>query len=370
MDWTQQAMTESWIDEVEHPAARQGRSRPLPAGQVIGAILIAFVLAGLFTTASIVHNGEAMDDGVTRSVVLAVGRPLNSFAQSIGLTRPVAALEALVNNQALVASNTALTNGSNRILRIPHASPPPTGNQTPPANHTPSATPTPLYPQDVGGVVPVTKPTAANPLRLLVTGDSLSTYVGYQLANDVNHKVKVTLKSYDGTGLTRPDFFNWQLAAERLSSQYHPQAVVVVLGGNDGWNMTHDGKYLPWGSQGWITEYARRVAVVARTFLDHGAQRVYWAGPPTAASAKWNGIFRDLNEAVAMAVRATPGARYVNLYQGTAVNGRYTQVMTIDGKRVNTRQSDGIHFSLAGSQLPAELFLASLQREYGPLTSG
>ena len=369
-------MTKSWIDEVEHPAAHQGRSRPIPAGQVVGAILIAFALAGLFTSASIVHNAEAMNDGVTRTVVLAAGRPLNRFAQSIGLTRPVAALEALVNNQALVASNTALTNGSNNILRIPHASPSPsvnqghrpTGHQTPGAS--PSATPTPLYPQDVGGVVPVSKPTAASPLRLLVTGDSLSTYVGYQLANDVTHKVKVTLKSYDGTGLTRPDFFNWQLAAERLSSQYHPQAVVVVLGGNDGWNMTHDGKFLTWGSQGWITEYARRVAVVARTFLDHGAQRVYWAGPPTAASAKWNGIFRDLNEAVATAVRATPGARFVNLYDGTAVNGRYTQVMTIDGKRVNTRQSDGIHFSLPGAQLPAELFLASLQREYGPLTAG
>ncbi|MFZ0322913.1 MAG: hypothetical protein WAN48_02150, partial [Actinomycetes bacterium] len=66
-------------------------------------------------------------------------------------------------------------------------------------------------------------------------------------------------------------------------------------------------------------------------------------------------------------VRATPGARYVDLYRGTSVDGRFSQYLQVDGRRVDARQSDGIHFTLDGAVVPAQLALDLVEREYGAL---
>jgi hypothetical protein len=315
-----------------------------------------------------VRAGEGMDDGVTRTMVLAVARPIDSLASTVGLDLPRRGLDAIFGHGAWVAEGTDLTDGSDDVLDLPVApsttsSPAPDGpGPTKEPNH-----PELLYPQDVGGITEVARPTAKDPLKVLVTGDSLATYVGVAMANAIGNRGNVAVKTYNGTGLTRPDFFNWQVAAEKLSRERHPDVVAMVMGGNDGWNMTHDGESMTWGTPEWIQEYARRVAVVSRTFLSEGADRVFWAGPPTARDGKWNGIFRDINAAVTRAVRATPGARFVDVYEGTSDDGRYTPTLMIDGKKVNARQSDGIHFSLEGSAAPAAMFFDLFEREYGAL---
>jgi len=365
---TTQPPQQRWIDEVEHPAARRGRGRRVPAGQVIGAVVIALLTAALLNSAAMVRAGEGMDDGVTRTLVLAVARPIDALASTVGLDLPRRGLDAVFGHGAWVAEGTALTDGSDDVLDLPVA-PTPTASQgaAEPGPTKERAEPELLYPQDVGGITKVTRPTSKDPVKVLVTGDSLATYIGVEMANQVGNRGNVSVKTFNGTGLTRPDYFNWQVAAEKLSKERHPDAVVVVMGGNDGWNMTHNGESMTWGSPEWVQEYARRVAVVSRTFLDEGADRVFWAGPPTARDGKWNGIFRDINAGVTRAVRATPGVRFVDLYEGTSKDGTFTPTLVIDGKRVNARQSDGIHFSLEGSALPASMFFDLLEREYGDL---
>ena len=54
--------------------------------------------------------------------------------------------------------------------------------------------------------------TAADPLRILVTGDSLSDFDGQQLSRLVAAEhlpAKVRVQARNGTGLTQPSVFDW-----------------------------------------------------------------------------------------------------------------------------------------------------------------
>jgi hypothetical protein len=349
-----------WIDEVEHPASHT-RARRVPAGQAIATVLLALALAWLLNSESVLRKGEGMDPGVTRTVVLAVAGPVNSFAKMVGLATPRAALDAALGHQSYVAANTALETGSDDILNAPIPTPSASG----PKQHHQAVTV--LYPQDVGGITKIHPPTVSRPLRLLVTGDSLATYPGDQLANLSSAKVHVMVHSFNGTGLTTPGSFNWQLAAQNLVDDYHPDAVVMIMGANDGWDMKHDGQTLDWATPSWQHEYARRIAVVMQTFLRQGVDRVYYGGPPTAPASNYQRIFASINGAGEEAAAALPGARWVDLFNGTSSHGRYSRSEVYKGKRIDARQGDGLHWSYDGSLLPASLFLHALEREYGPL---
>ena len=351
-----------WIDEVEHPAAHT-RARAVPAGQVIATVFLVLVVAWLLNSESVLRKGEGMDPGITRTLVLAAARPVNDFAQRVGLSTPRSALDAALGHQSYVASNTALETGDDSILNTPVAAPSPSGSST----NRPTHHQTLLYPQDVGGITAVRAPTLTHPLKVLVTGDSLSTYPGDQLANLANSKVHVVVKGFNGTGLTTPGSFNWQVAAQNLVHDVHPDVVVVIMGANDGWDMTHDGATLDWASPPWQREYARRIAVVMQTFLRGGVDRVYYGGPPTSPAANYQRIFASINAAGAQAAAAIPGARWVDLFNGTSEHGRYSRSESYHGKRIDARQGDGLHWSFDGSVLPASLFLHALEREYGPL---
>src|SRR2546430_15591394 len=76
-----------YIDEVAHPAAR-ATERTLPAGKMVAGLVIALVTAALLNSHAIVRAGEGMNDGLTRDVTLAAGRPLDSFAATLGMDPP------------------------------------------------------------------------------------------------------------------------------------------------------------------------------------------------------------------------------------------------------------------------------------------
>ena len=120
----------------------------------------------------------------------------------------------------------------------------------------------------------------------------------------------------------------------------------MIIGGNDGWPMdTPAGQRVQVGDDDWIAEYARRAAAVMSTFQGDG-RAVYWSGPPTARAAKMDTLYRKINRADAAAADALVGAVYVDLYSGTAVDGRYSEYVQDGAKRVKARQPDGIHWSL------------------------
>jgi hypothetical protein len=202
---------------------------------------------------------------------------------------------------------------------------------------------------------------------VLVTGDSQAEFVGQRLVDAAPAGlIRTDVVARNSTGLTRPAFFNWELNARQEVEARKPDAVVMLIGGNDGFNVELDGQsYGPFTPE-WETEYARRTAVVMRALGSNGRRPVYWAPSPTARDDELNRIFRVQNFAVARAARAVPGGRYVDLFN-TIDGGEFRAISRIDGRRVISRQADGVHFTRDGALPPARLVLGAMARDYPAL---
>jgi hypothetical protein len=201
-------------------------------------------------------------------------------------------------------------------------------------------------------------------VHLFVTGDSQAQFVG-ELLTDLlpSDLFDVDVVARNATGLTNPEFFNWEINAQQEIDARKPDAVVMIMGGNDGFNVLVGGQLYGPDTPQWQTEYARRAAVVMRELGSDGRRPVYWVPPPTARDSEFNEIYATQNKAVEQAAAAVPGARYVDIYD-TINKGRYSDQLKIDGRRVLARQSDGVHFSRAGALVPARLIFRAMAKDY------
>ncbi|HXT38374.1 MAG TPA: DUF459 domain-containing protein [Chloroflexota bacterium] len=213
--------------------------------------------------------------------------------------------------------------------------------------------------------------TAADPLRLLVTGDSLTGYLGPILINEAASAgpVRGFVDTHNGTGLTRPDFVDWSLVAQQQVAAYHPDAVVVMMGGNDFQNMTlPNGAFFQAGTPAWTKEYERRAAICMRIWSQGGKSRVYWLSMPPARDPSWAYDDGKINVALEAAAALVPGAEYVNILGPVTKAGHYTDFIYDHGQAVLIREVDGVHLNVAGSTIVANEMLTRLEREwrFGP----
>ena len=309
----------------------------MPAGSVLGVIMIALTVAALFNSEAIVRAGESMQPGHTRDVVLSVGRPLDDVAGAIGLHLPRKGFDLAFGQESKTATGTELEQGSTAILR---------------ANRRKRRAP---------GFI---QPTQQDEVNVFVTGDSQAQFVGEILTDLLPSDLfDVSVVARNATGLTNPEFFNWEINAQQEIAARNPDAVVMVMGGNDGFNVLHEGTVYGPDDPNWQLEYARRAAVVMRELGSNGERPVYWVAPPTVRDQEFNAIFDSQNKAVEQAAAAVPGARYVDIYN-TINHGRYSDTLKIDGRRVLARQPDGVHFTRAGAVVPARLILRVMARDY------
>ena len=313
----------------------------MPAGRVLGVIWIALTVAALFNSEALVRAGEGMRPGPTRDIVLSVGRPIDDVAGAIGLHLPRDGLDLAFGQEEKTAPGTELERGSNAILRR---------NRQKDERQS------------------FAQPTPGHPLRVLVTGDSQAEFLGQRLIDQSPPGLlEVETVARNGTGLTNPAFFNWEVNARQEVAARDLDAVVMAIGDNDGFNVqAPDGSLYNPGDPGWETELARRVAVVSSVLSSNGERPVYWVPPPTARDPKFNEIFAIQNRAVERATQAVPALRYVDVYS-TLAKGRYSDELTIDGKRVLARQPDGIHFTREGAVAPVRLILDAMAEDFPAL---
>jgi hypothetical protein len=312
----------------------------MPAGRVLGVIVIALALTALLNSTAMVRAGESMQPGTTRDVVLSVARPLDDVTGAIGLHLPRKGFDLAFGQESKTAEGTELEEGSAAILR---------------ANRRKQRR------QEFA------QPTADEPAEFLVTGDSQAQFLGELLTDELPSDLfDVEVVARNATGLTNPEFFNWEINAQQEIAAREPDAVVMVIGGNDGFNVLVDGQlYGPQDPQ-WETEYARRAAVVMQELSSNGERPVYWVPSPTARDPKFNEIYATQNRAVEQAANAVPGARYVDIYS-TINGGEYSDTLKIDGRRVLARQSDGVHFSREGAVVPARLIVRAIAKDFRAL---
>jgi uncharacterized protein len=313
----------------------------MPAGRVLAVVVIALVIAAVFNSEAIVRAGEGMQRGTTRDIVLSVGRPLDDVAGFVGLHLPREGLDLAFGQEDKTASGTELETGSASILR--------------------------RRAREEARQLKFPQPKPGKPIDLLVTGDSEADFLGQRITDQAPPGLlDVETVAQNATGLTNPAFFNWEVNAQQEVAARDPDAVVMAIGGNDGFNVEANGQLYGPQDPEWQTEFARRVAVVAKTLGGDGKRPVYWVPPPTARDPEFDDIYATQNRAVEQAVKAVPGLRYVDVYS-TLNNGKYSDSLKIDGRRVLARQSDGVHFSRDGAIAPARLVLKAMAKDYPAL---
>jgi uncharacterized protein len=312
----------------------------MPAGRVLGVIVIALLVAALFNSEAMVRAGESMQSGPTRDIVLSVARPLDDVAGAVGLHLPRDGFDLAFGQEDKTGEGTELEKGSTAILR-----------------------PNRRKSEQQSFV----QPTPDDPVQVFVTGDSQAEFIGQLLTDELPDDLFVVeIAARNSTGLTNPEFFNWEINAQQEIAARAPDAVVMVIGGNDGFNMLLGDQLYGWGDPEWQVEYARRAAVVMGELSSEGERPVYWVPPPTARDEEQNAIYETQNRAVEDAAAAVPGARYVDIFN-TINDGKYSDELTIDGDRVLARQSDGIHFTREGAVVPVRLILRAMARDFGAL---
>ncbi len=324
-------------------APPDGRVR-LPWTRVLALGVLAFALWFLLFAPTLQHNAQVSPVGQRRTVSLDVTGPVATLSRDLQLSRIVSATGR--SNRQPGGTVGLITSGPRPVK--PKTKP----KQTVPAGTATTTTTAPPDPKH---------PTAANPLRVLIVGDSIGLDMGGALQSDLagTGVVNAALDAWESTGLTRPDYFNWPAELTTDLKVAAPQVVVVMIGANDAQDFLGPPD-TPFASPKWNDLYAQRVAQFMQIAASGGAA-VVWVGMPPMQNPGLNAQMADLNTVgQQQAALAKPPITFVSTQKslGSATGGYTAFVTNAAGQIVNTRTPDGIHLTPGGSQVVAQQVIA------------
>jgi hypothetical protein len=206
-------------------------------------------------------------------------------------------------------------------------------------------------------LTPLAAVAGGKPRVVALVGDSmmavgLSDVLLQDAAGNPNLRVVKAFKS--GTGLARPDVFDWTREYPAMIGDQEPDVILVAIGANDGQGFVEDGKVLAFGSEAWVKAYEQRTAAFLDLLTAHGA-RVVWVGLPPMKAEKFDEKTAVVNRIAYSVVSRNALASWWNpaaLIGDEA--GRFREFAELaGGKTVRIRQADGIHLSDEGAGLLA-----------------
>jgi uncharacterized protein len=159
-----------------------------------------------------------------------------------------------------------------------------------------------------------------------------------------------------GTGLGRPDVFNWPVQYPQLIGAARPGLVICAIGANDAQNFQVNGNVYFFGTPAWKQMYAERVRDFAKLLTRDGA-RVLWIGMPVMRESGFSRRMASINVLVKEVLAEFPQITWVDPNPYIAGSGGSFEQYRQDqrGKLVRLRADDGIHLSEDGAAylLPA-----------------
>lgn len=198
-------------------------------------------------------------------------------------------------------------------------------------------------------------PAPVGQCTVLEIGDSLGNDLGWGLARQLGPASGLDLVQVDksASGLANSSFYDWpaQLAVDL--GQYHPQLVLVSLGGNDEQGLEVDGSAVQFPSPAWQTAYVARVRQLVSEATAAGAY-VLWVGLPVMQQGSYSAGIEILNSLYQRALAPTPTASFISTWSVFAnPQGAFQPEAVVDGTPALLRQSDGVHYSEAGEAVIA-----------------
>jgi hypothetical protein len=316
------------------PAGRDTakRRRVVSAGHALAVGLICFALWTFVDARQLYNSANSSPLGVRRSVAMSILRPIARLEEFFGFDR--------------------IVNGGNRALgRTNYGTP---GGAVVPSTTTPKGpkgghhkTP----PKKPSGPPALQSPTVAKPLTIIELGDSIGEDLGFGLADEIGSdpRVHVLQEAIGDTGLSNESYFDWPATLEQELRRYHPQLVVVMLGGNDWQGFLTNGQVAYLGTHLWVDVYTSRVDAMMAEATAAGAH-VLWVGLPIMQDPTFGAHMAFLNSVYLSQAHRYPGVVFIptwKLFSNSA--GQYSEYLPDkSGNLIEVRDSDGIHIDPPG----------------------
>jgi uncharacterized protein len=350
-------------------APRPPRRQPgtYSAGRAIAVVLLALFLSALFDADSLVASVSSERFGPARSVELALVQPFRTVSDALGLNLPHRWLADIGGTNQSPPGPVALpppasTGGEASSPAAVAAPVDPNRFQRPPARlgapaRTPTPVPAPAKPRT---------PTAAAPLKIWLAGDSLMGALSDAFVAHVtgNPAIQASVDVQIGTGLARPDVYDWPVEIAKEVQQAQPQVVVVTFGANDDQDMRAGSEYFVRATPAWQAEYARRVALVMSEVAGSGRLLV-WIEVPPVARPQLQQTDQIIDGILHAQAARHPGVVLVNPGPVLAPAGTFTEYLPgSSGQPVQVRDTDGVHVTPAGAARVLPLLLAAIRTRW------
>ena len=200
--------------------------------------------------------------------------------------------------------------------------------------------------------------------KVLLVGDSMMQGLGPHIVSSLsrNNAVQTVDLSRHSTGLAYPHYFDWpNTILQKLQSEKFA-LMMIFIGANDTWDIVIDGKYTSFGNPKWIEVYSERVEKIILTAKAYNV-RVLWLGAPPMGREKMVDRIPTLNSIFIKATEKYPGvARYVDTGPTLSSDGKtFSKFIELPERgKVMVRTDDGVHFTVNGQRLLAQLALSQL----------
>jgi hypothetical protein len=200
---------------------------------------------------------------------------------------------------------------------------------------------------------------AEAPRILMIGSSTMAGGFGLYLGQDLEREQGCVIdrRGKASTGLARPDFHDWVEAGAAARAEFKPDVVLCLFGGNDGQGLYMGRRaaeeWIRWGEPGWIPEYRRRVNAFADAVAPT-SERLVWIGMQQVREQRLRERVGIMNEVFEAEMALRPNARYVDTWTALSDDGKYSDHMTVAGKRSRVRTGDGVHVTPSGAHVLAD----------------
>ena len=329
-----------------------------PAGKVFLSGIAGFILAAAINSGALLADAERLPDSRSRSVSVAIWSPIEKIASTLKLTWPRNVGDFLLGRNE----------GEDQVdLRREQigAVPQPSAEEWPALS---LEEPSPTY--ELGQTTAVASEpvwSSGNPFTIWVLGDSMVQFFGETFVRMAERSslVAATSEPKLASGLSRPDYFDWPARISDVMTEYDPDAVVLMFGGNDAQNIkTDEGQWLKRFTAEWEEEYRSRIALVMDLATGTEERVVLWVGQPPMRGEGFDSRMKQLNDLYRLEADSRLGVHYLDLQSlFTDENGAYARYLPdSSGKLTDVRLTDGVHLSHWGGEWLSDFLLDEIEK--------
>ncbi|MCH2432861.1 MAG: hypothetical protein MK184_02275 [Acidimicrobiales bacterium] len=269
------------------------------------------------------------------------------------------ALISVASCSAEVATSVEVAATTVAVLPTTTAAPATTATAAPATTATAASTTT-----TVGQTVPRRTPSAEDPLRVMIVGDSVTYEIQPGLTAALEHTGLVTSanRTQVGFGLSRWPIYPWWDVWEPFLDEVQPEAVVIQAGIWDVAEVFASELRRPVPTDpDWDEQFTFLMEVAVDVLSSDGAI-VYWQTMLPSTSPGPGGRLNDL---VADLADRDDRVVMVDLTPAFTRNGGYTGFVERDGVEWPIRKVDGVHLCREGSEIAGRVTAEAIATDWG-----